>query len=126
MQSKELVKDEGGTFQKPVIKVETESLHYTRATGNYTSGTRVTGIGYTLVKDIGVHFWRSCLQHTDVLEYSSYPIAGCIFLTYRPWTNEINQTPPLQRLPGFVGISIYIELNAFHALIGTEERMVDK
>lgn len=66
-QSEELVEVENSIVQKPVFVGNKRSLHYTIATGDYTSDPRPKPIKHTTVDDIEVHFWKTGLHNAAML-----------------------------------------------------------
>lgn len=74
--SDELVESKGEVIQKQVFNLETKSLHYASATGNYTSDPGPKQISTALIDEIVLHLCRYGLRQFELLERSKYQESG--------------------------------------------------
>lgn len=77
MASDEPAENEEGNVQKPLLHMNINLMHHTRAPASYTSDARPKRIGHISVNQNAVHLWRASLWPTDTLERSMHqPVAG--------------------------------------------------
>lgn len=84
------------------VRRKMKHMPYLRAPGNCTSVPKPKWIGHTLVDEIAVHFWRTCLHHASILVCCNHYNAEFIPSGPQLWTDDMKSIRRLQRFVYYV------------------------